>query len=292
MMVRNYSVRTDLALEERERFEADNVEIQGVVLEEEYDEETEIRITRVEIRTENGAKAMGKPVGTYLTLETPDLALPDEVIHQDIADRLSVCIRELIRRNTGRNEKDLSVLVAGLGNRAVTPDALGPYVADHLNVTRHIIREYGKSREEGDETAVPPAVGSLALSPSLQGLYLCRFLYPLLRVSSSCLCPVSLSRLSRPVFSFPCFSVSPCPAPLFRSLRVSLISPLPASLSAFYLLRLLSYSIFFLSSSLFAPICSLTFFIPASSPHLSSSLLFSSFRFSIWVMRYLNYIST
>lgn len=92
-------------------------------------------------------------------------------------------------------------------------------------------------------------------------------------VSVSSLCPVSLSRLSRPVFSFPCFSVSPCPAPLFRSLRVSLISPLPASLSAFYLLRLLPYSIFFLSSSLCAPLCSLPFFIPASSPHLSSSLL-------------------
>lgn len=131
-----------------------------------------------------------------------------------------------------------------------------------------------------DETAVPPAVGSLALSPSLQGLFLCRLLYPLLRVSSSCLCPVSLSRLSRPVFSFPCFSVSPCPAPLFRSLRVSLISPLPASLSAFYLLRLLPYSIFFLSSSLCAPLCSLPFFIPASSPHLSSSLLSSSLLFS------------
>ena len=130
-----------------------------------------------------------------------------------------------------------------------------------------------------DETAVPPAVGSLALSPSLQGLFLCRLPYPLLRVSSSCLCPVSLSRLSRPsrpVFSFPCFSVSPCPAPLFRSLRVSLISPLPASLSAFYLLRLLPYSIFFLSSSLCAPLCSLPFFIPASSPHLTSPLLSSS----------------
>lgn len=126
-----------------------------------------------------------------------------------------------------------------------------------------------------DETAVPPAVGSLALSPSLQGLFLCRLLYPLLRVSSSCLCPVSLSRLSRPVFSFPYFSVSPCPAPLFRSLRVSLISPLPASLSAFYLLRLLPYSIFFLSSSLCAPLCSLPFFIPASSPLLSSPLLSS-----------------
>ena len=143
-MVRNYSVRTDLALEERERFEADNVEVQGVVLEEEYDEERQIRVTRVEIRTENGAKAMGKPVGTYLTFETPDLALPDEDIHQDISKRLGGYVRELIRRNTGRSEKDLSVLVVGLGNRSVTPDALGPYVADHLNVTRHVIKEYGK----------------------------------------------------------------------------------------------------------------------------------------------------
>ena len=75
-MVRNYCVRTDLALEEKERFESDNVEISGVVLEEEYDEEREIRTTRVVIETENGAKAMGKPVGTYLTLEAPDLAVP------------------------------------------------------------------------------------------------------------------------------------------------------------------------------------------------------------------------
>ena len=143
-MVRNYSVRTDLALEERERFASDDVEIQGVVLEEDYDEEREIRTTRVEICTENGARAMGKPVGIYLTLETPDLALPDEETHLNIARKLSGHIRELIRRNTGRNEKDLSVLVAGLGNRSVTTDSLGPCVADHLNVTRHIIREYGK----------------------------------------------------------------------------------------------------------------------------------------------------
>ena len=58
-MVKNYSVRTDLALEEKERFESDNVEIRGVVLEEDYDEEREIRVTRVQIETENGAKAMG-----------------------------------------------------------------------------------------------------------------------------------------------------------------------------------------------------------------------------------------
>lgn len=143
-MLRNYSVRTDLALEEKEQFESDNVEIPGVVLEEDYDEEHEIRVTRVEIETENGAKAMGKPVGTYLTLETPNLALPDEENHSEIAGRLSSYIRELIDKNNVGKGGDLSVLVVGLGNREVTPDALGPCVADHLSVTRHIVREYGK----------------------------------------------------------------------------------------------------------------------------------------------------
>ena len=76
--MKNYSVRTDLALEEKERFASDNVEVQGVVLEEEYDEENEIRLTRVVIETENGAKIMGKPTGIYLTLESPDLALDVE----------------------------------------------------------------------------------------------------------------------------------------------------------------------------------------------------------------------
>ena len=142
-MLRNYSVRTDLALEEKERFESDDVEIQGVVLEEDYDEEQELKVTRVEIRTENGAKAMGKPVGTYLTLETPNLAVPDEETHMNISARLCGYIGELIRKNTEEKD-DLSVLVVGLGNRNVTPDALGPYVADHLSVTRHIVKEYGK----------------------------------------------------------------------------------------------------------------------------------------------------
>lgn len=153
-MLRNYSVRTDLALEEKERFESDNVEIPGVVLEEDYDQEREIRITRVVIETEKGAKAMGKPAGTYLTLETPNLALPDDDTHMEIASELCRHIRELIDKNierdkakkegAGKKDGDLSVLVVGLGNREVTPDALGPYVADHLAVNRHIIKEYGK----------------------------------------------------------------------------------------------------------------------------------------------------
>lgn len=143
-MLRNYSVRTDLALEEKERFESDQIEISGVVVEEEYDEERELRVTKVVIETENGAKIMGKPVGTYLTVETPDLAVPDDESHMKIAEELCRHLKTLILKNFPEKEKDISILVVGLGNRAVTPDALGPYVADHLSVTRHIVKEYGK----------------------------------------------------------------------------------------------------------------------------------------------------
>ena len=143
-MVEKYNIRTDLALEEKERFESDQVEVQGVVLEEEYDKEREIRVTTVRIETENGAKTMGKPVGTYLTIEAPNLSSPDEGIHREVSEELAKYWIEVMKKIRRESEQDKEVLVIGLGNRQATPDALGPYVADNLNVTRHIVKEYGK----------------------------------------------------------------------------------------------------------------------------------------------------
>lgn len=139
-MIEKYSVRTDLALEQKERFESDHVEVQGVILEEDYDEEREIRITKVKIETEKGAKTMGKPVGTYLTLEAPNLAVPDEDYHREVSAEIAKYLEQLIPEK----KEDYIVLIVGLGNRQVTPDALGPYVVDNLNITRHIVKEYGK----------------------------------------------------------------------------------------------------------------------------------------------------
>ena len=139
-MIEKYSVRTDLALEQKERFESDNVEVQGVVLEEEYDEEREIRITTVKIETENGARTMGKPVGTYITMEAPNMTVPDEGYHEEISEELLKHMKQFAKLE----KEDYAVLVVGLGNRKVTPDALGPYVVDNLNITRHIVKEYGK----------------------------------------------------------------------------------------------------------------------------------------------------
>ena len=130
-------VRTDLALEERESFDGSGVEIHGVEVEESCDEERDVRLTRVKIVSERGAREMGKSRGTYLTLEAPGLASPDEDYHREISEMIADLLREL----TGTAE---SVLVAGLGNRDVTPDALGPQAVSNLMITRHLIREYGR----------------------------------------------------------------------------------------------------------------------------------------------------
>lgn len=153
-MLENYNIRTDLVLETRERFVSDHVEIPGVSVEETYDEEREIRTTRVVVETENGAKMMGKPVGTYLTIEAPNMAVPDEDYHREISKKLAEDIKELVPER----KEEVSVLVVGLGNREVTPDALGPYVADHLHVTRHIVKEYGKYAMGKDQVYLVSAV--------------------------------------------------------------------------------------------------------------------------------------
>ena len=134
----HFPIRTDLALESKERLEAEKNEMRGVIFEEHFDEKRNVTITKVTIETENGAKAIGKPVGTYLTLEAPDMALPDEGSHREVSEVLAEQLRALVKENME------SVLVEGLGNREVTPDALGPEVIGNLYITRHILREYGE----------------------------------------------------------------------------------------------------------------------------------------------------
>jgi len=126
-------IRTDLALEARESFPDDDVEVKGVILKEE--EKNGIKITTLEIKDERAAKAMNKPVGMYITIETNEL-------EQDMPE-LEAVVSHYIEELTG-GVKNKHIMVAGLGNREVTPDALGPKVVDSLIATRHLIREFGK----------------------------------------------------------------------------------------------------------------------------------------------------
>lgn len=153
-MMDRYNVRTDLALEQRERFVSDQIEIPGVAVEETYDDMCEVRVTTVRIETENGAAVMGKPVGNYITLEAPKMAEADESYHREISGKLM----EVLEGCLPEKEDGQSILIIGLGNRNVTPDALGPLVVEHLDITRHLVKEYGKYALDGEVDRLVSAV--------------------------------------------------------------------------------------------------------------------------------------
>ena len=134
-----YQIRTDLALETQEKMQEDKVELKGVrYFEEEVDKN--LVISTVVIETENGAKTMGKPKVTYITIEAGNMDEEDEDYHREISIQLARVMKQLIPVK----KEEVSILVVGLGNREVTPDSLGPRVVDNLSITRHILKEYGK----------------------------------------------------------------------------------------------------------------------------------------------------
>lgn len=127
-----FNVRTDLALETRNMYKSKfNREIDGVIVEER--EHDDIKIVNVDIINENGAKVMGKPIGRYITLDMPEYTHYDGEIKEQVAHALGAILEEIIKLS---GEK--TALVVGLGNRKVTPDALGPMVVEKLMVTRHL----------------------------------------------------------------------------------------------------------------------------------------------------------
>jgi spore protease len=127
------SIRTDLAVEAHEisRREAKNAgEIDGVISE--VEQKDGITVTRVDITNENGSKSLGKAIGRYVTIDAPDLKYSLE-IYEDVCKTIA----EEIRAMAEVSEDNLT-LIAGLGNREITPDALGTSVADRIFVTQHI----------------------------------------------------------------------------------------------------------------------------------------------------------
>lgn len=154
------TLRTDLALEENERIRDGKRTCHGIKVAEEYMETEDIRITRVVIETENAARQMGKPKGIYITLEASSISQMEKQGHREVSGQLAKVLGELLPVR----KKNLSVLIAGLGNRMVTPDALGPQTVEHLCITRHMLKEYGHYAYEDPDT---PQISSIV--PGVMG---------------------------------------------------------------------------------------------------------------------------
>lgn len=130
----NSSIRTDLAMESAQLFRersGSGEDIPGVVSRQKR--RGGYPVTTVEIRTAEGERALGKPRGRYVTLELDSLLRREEDAFPKAVEVLAEELRETL--NFPNNS---SVMVAGLGNRDITPDAIGPCALDNLMVTRHL----------------------------------------------------------------------------------------------------------------------------------------------------------
>ena len=151
--------RTDLALERRDLYrKANNVanEINGLETEEEQLGET-IKITRVKVLNQEGEQAIGKKQGNYITIDIKDLKIAEEEDIQKASEAVTKELRTLIG-NLIQPQED--ILVVGLGNIYVTPDALGPKVIQDIDITRHLLTYMPEVLEQGTRpvSAVSPGV--------------------------------------------------------------------------------------------------------------------------------------
>ena len=141
--------RTDLAVEMREDIQSDEP-IKGVHVMTKNNGDTDIKEIRIVVEDEEGAMSLGKPVGTYITLESEHLREHDDGFHEPMMEVLAKNLKHFI----GNKKR---IMVAGLGNREVTPDALGPFVVDNLYVTRHLLKE-GVISKSVEISAIAPGV--------------------------------------------------------------------------------------------------------------------------------------
>jgi len=150
---------TDLADERKDIYKkANKIEdnIEGIETEEE-DVSENIKISRVKITNEQGAEAIGKPIGNYITVDIKKLKLADNNDIQKASETVTGELKKLIDKHT---DKKGDILIVGLGNVYVTPDSLGPKVVKDMDITRHLLKyapEY-IDPETRPVTAIAPGV--------------------------------------------------------------------------------------------------------------------------------------
>ena len=187
--------RTDLAVEAHQLWRegaGDAASLPGVLAREE--EREGFPVTTVTISSSEAAQALGKPRGTYVTLELDGLLRREAGAFPRAAAAVADCLRPLL-------PEEGPALVLGLGNRAVTPDLIGPLAVDHLLVTRHLVEQvpehFGALRPVA--AAAAGVLASTGMESSLVARALVRQLRPACVIAVDALASRSLDRLCRTV---------------------------------------------------------------------------------------------
>ena len=154
-----YNFRTDMADERRDLYaKVNNIEqnINGIESEKE-DISDKIKITRVKIFNEEAEQAIGKKKGDYITIDINKINLLTDEEKQQASSIIAQELKKMIGKKIQSKDE---ILVVGLGNEEVTPDALGPNVVKNIEITRHIIKYLPQYIDENARpvSAIAPGV--------------------------------------------------------------------------------------------------------------------------------------
>lgn len=153
-----YTPRTDLALEAREAVtKAKREDIPGVLVE--TDQDDEVVVTRVQITTPDAERMMGKLQGRYVTVEARGLRYKNTPLEEKVMKMLAEELSRVVDISRGA-----TVLVVGLGNWNITPDALGPRTVDKVVVTRHLQGMLSPELKDGVRSVCAIAPGVLGIT--------------------------------------------------------------------------------------------------------------------------------
>ena len=185
--------KTDMADERVDTYKRVNnlTEIDGVKVESKNDEI--VTTTTVDVLNENGATALSKEIGKYITMEIKEIKYLEEKDKNKIINALSNEIKNLIGE-----DKTKSILVVGLGNIYVTPDSLGPKVVQSVDITRHLIN-FAKDLVEPDTRSVsalsPGVLGTTGIETSEIITSVCNEVKPDIVIAIDSLASSSINRL-------------------------------------------------------------------------------------------------
>ncbi len=194
--MKSFNFRTDMADERVDTYKQVNnlTEIDGIKVESKT--EDILTITTVDVLNENGKNAVKKDIGKYVTMEMKEVEYLTDEQKQKVIEALADQIRTVIGRDV------TSIMIVGLGNANVTPDALGPKVVSFVNVTRHMLmyaKEYVEPGTKEISAISPGVLGTTGIETEEIVESVTKFVKPDALIVIDSLASMSMSRIGKTI---------------------------------------------------------------------------------------------
>lgn len=192
----------DLAVEAKELLQGKaDCEISGVS--ENIEKKDGITIHSISILNQKGAKAMGRDIGEYITIDLPDLSIDNAYqLTESVAKITADCIKSILSKQNVNTDAKHPILIIGLGNIHMSPDALGPRTIQHIQPTAHFYQYLNKDDRRTTQAVsalIPGVLGNTGIDTfdTIKGI--CDQIHPSCIIAIDALATASLKRIANTI---------------------------------------------------------------------------------------------